>query len=110
MATRSATVRIRSTHQLEFADGLHAEPGTWTLIVDFTSPVVGDEISQPYTGNIRYNGVHVNGVPPYGQTAGDEPAAIPYTYTFQSCATSGEHGHLSCWRCRRLWRSSFVMV
>jgi Subtilase family/Peptidase inhibitor I9 len=29
--------------------------GTWTLIVDLASPVVGDVVSQPFTGRIRLN-------------------------------------------------------
>jgi Subtilase family len=36
-------------------------PGRWTLIVDFTQPVTGNEISVPYSGHIRfYSGVSVN--------------------------------------------------
>ncbi len=35
------------------ANTLDPVPGTWTLIVDFPDPVVGNKISQPYTGNIQ---------------------------------------------------------
>lgn len=42
------------------ANTLNPAPGLWTLIVNFGSPVVGDEISQPYTGNIQFNAVKVS--------------------------------------------------
>jgi Subtilase family len=35
-------------------------PGVWTLIIDFTSPVPGNELSDPFTGRIRFNAVSVN--------------------------------------------------
>jgi hypothetical protein len=50
----TGVIRFRAEKSLT-AYALNPVPGTWTLIVDFAEPVVGNEVSQPYTGNIRFN-------------------------------------------------------
>jgi hypothetical protein len=45
---------VNGTNGLSLTANTHDPvPGTWTLIVDFADPVVGNEISQPYTGNVQ---------------------------------------------------------
>ncbi|MGC2031505.1 MAG: S8 family serine peptidase [Steroidobacteraceae bacterium] len=72
---------------------LNPVPGTWTLVVDFANPVVGDEISQPYTGNIRFNHVDVSasGVPKSAATLlpAGVPVTIPVTITNNGAAAQG---------------------
>ena len=40
------------------------EPGRWTLVVGLRQPVVGDELSQPFTGNIRFDTEQARRPPP----------------------------------------------
>jgi hypothetical protein len=50
----TGTVRFTAEKSLT-AYALNPVRGTWTLVVDFAEPVVGNEVSQPYTGSIRFN-------------------------------------------------------
>lgn len=65
-------------------------PGTWTLIAAFAEPVVGNEISQPFTGNIHFNSVHASapGLPNSVSTllAGGTPVTVPVTVTNNGAA------------------------
>lgn len=69
---------------------LNPVPGIWTLIVDFAEPVVGNEISQPFTGNIQFNRVSVEapGVPNsvHQLLAAGTPVTVPVTITNNGAA------------------------
>ena len=64
---------------------LNPVAGIWTLIVDFAEPVVGDEISQPFTGNIEFNAVRVTAptLPdrPFLKLAAGSAVTIPVAVT-----------------------------
>jgi hypothetical protein len=69
---------------------LNPVAGTWTLLVDFAEPVVGDEVSQAYTGSIVFNGVHVSaaGLPDSASTtlASGTPITVPVSITNNGAA------------------------
>ncbi len=72
------------------ASTLNPAPGLWTLIVVFTQPVVGDEISQPFTGNIVLNQVNATApaLPNSASTtlAAGVPVTVPVTITNNGAA------------------------
>jgi hypothetical protein len=61
------------------AYALNPAPGTWTLIVDFAEPVVGNEISQRFSGNVRLDDtdIVVSGIPNSSHVT--LPAGVPVT-------------------------------
>jgi hypothetical protein len=65
--------------------GFAPVPGTWTLIVDVAPFVVGDEVSQPFTGNVKLDDVTASapGLPNDRQIklAAGVPVTVPVTIT-----------------------------
>jgi hypothetical protein len=72
------------------ANTLKPVPGLWTLIVNFASPVVGNEISQRFSGNVRLDGVKVSasGLPDgrHHVLPAGVPVTVPVTITNNGAA------------------------
>jgi hypothetical protein len=67
------------------ANTLDPQRGTWTLIVQFAEAPAGNELSEPYTGDIEFNAVRVaaSGVPDsrHARLAVGSPVTIPVRVT-----------------------------
>jgi hypothetical protein len=69
---------VPTTSGLGFTPGLTMSlstinplPGRWTLIVDFSQPVVGNELSDPFSGHLQFSsgvGVNAGGLPDSAST------------------------------------------
>jgi Subtilase family/Peptidase inhibitor I9 len=81
-----APLALNGTPELSAtANTLHPRPGTWTLIVQFPEAPVGNELSDPYAGEIEFNAVRVaaSGVPDrdHARLAAGHPVTIPVRVT-----------------------------
>jgi len=72
---------------------LNPVPGTWTFEIAFTEPTAGNEISEPYTGNIKFNNVSASapGLPDSLSTklAAGAPVTVPVKITNNGAAPEG---------------------
>ncbi|HEX4701201.1 MAG TPA: S8 family serine peptidase, partial [Pseudonocardiaceae bacterium] len=67
--------------------------GRWTLVVNFADPVVGDELSQPFAGRVRFNSVdaHAAGLPNSSGTKLAAGHAVTVPVTVHNTGTAAEN-------------------
>ncbi len=71
---------------------LNPAPGRWTLAIDFNGAIVGDELSQPYHGSIRFNtvAVHATGLPDSPSTSLHAGTAVSVPVTIKNTGAAPE--------------------
>jgi hypothetical protein len=67
--------------------------GVWTLIIDFTSPVPGNELADPFTGQIRFNAVSVSRgtLPDSPSVSLDRGQTVTYKITVHNTGAAPEN-------------------
>ena len=67
------------------ANTINPAPGRWTLIVDFAGAVVGNELSEPFTGTVAFDAqsASAKGLPDNVKKtlAAGTPVTVPVTFT-----------------------------
>ncbi|HEY0807397.1 MAG TPA: hypothetical protein VGD84_20195, partial [Pseudonocardiaceae bacterium] len=68
-------------------------PGRWTLVVNFADPVVGNEISQPFSGKVSFNAVHAHasGLPNSAGTTLPAGKAVTVPVTVRNTGTAPQN-------------------
>jgi hypothetical protein len=61
------------------ANTLNPPAGTWTLVIDLQEPIVGDQVTQPFTGNILLNQVAASAPSLPTSASTTLPAGVPVT-------------------------------
>jgi hypothetical protein len=65
-------------------------PGEWSIVVDWLNPVTGEELSEPFTGTIKFNGVNVSSNIPNGFTRIQSGGTQTYNVTVTNTGSAPE--------------------
>ena len=88
----SAGVPVESPQRQLSVYAADPVPGVWTLLVDFTSPVPGNELADPFTGRVRFNITRAGrgGLPDSPSVVLPRGHAVTYPVTVTDTGTAPE--------------------